>query len=227
MLKKSSIQKKRRFLAAGILLISTVQYFIAEWITAMAWKVVPYSWSNNDISDLGVPECYRAGENGLDRTICSPLYSVMNSSFLLQSLIVLISFILISRYISLKKRILISFFVSMFVVGLSLVALFPASMSEALGGDAVRSLWHTVGAVLAITGGNLLSISIGVQVFKKHKKYGVFSMFLGTVGLIAGVFLLSGIHFGLGSGGIERVSVNAILVWFVITGINLATHKEV
>lgn len=227
MLMRNTVKERRRCVKAGILLIGTVQYFIAEWITAKAWVVVPYSWQNNDISDLGVPECYFAGENGLDRTICSPLHNVMNISFLLQALLVLVSTILIWNYISAKKRTWISILILMFVAGLSLVALFPGSMSEALGGDNTRALLHTIGAVSAIIGGNLVSITVGSDVLWKYKSYGFISMLLGVIGLTAGILLVTGFHFGLGSGGIERVAVNAIMIWFIISGMMLLHRKEI
>lgn len=211
-------RKRKAFMVAGLLLIGSLQYFAAEYIAAQAWSTVPYSWSRNDISDLGVPECSLAGENGLNRTICSPLYWVMNAGFLIQAVIVGVSLFVIWNDIPKKIRKSIGILSALYIVGISMVALFPGTIAEEFGGDRVRAIMHTAGAVLAIIGGNLLAVFSGYSFRRKHKGYGTISMLLGTTGIAASIFLVFGQNFGLGPGGIERVAVNTIVFWLIFTG---------
>ncbi len=63
--------------------LSIVQYFVAEAAVIQAWAgPEPYSRATGYISDLGAVSC------GIyeDRAVCSPLHLLMNASFLLQGL---------------------------------------------------------------------------------------------------------------------------------------------
>ncbi|WAT03430.1 hypothetical protein O1V64_13350 [Rouxiella badensis] len=48
-----------------------VQYLLAEWVSAAGWHSPAYSYSQNYISDLGIP-------------LRSPLHSIMNGGFALE-----------------------------------------------------------------------------------------------------------------------------------------------
>ena len=73
----------------AIFWILCLQYFAGEAISIMGWRG-PYSLSKNYISDLGAIGCgsMAAGLNGETGALCSPLHAVMNTSFVLQGLLI-------------------------------------------------------------------------------------------------------------------------------------------
>ncbi|GAB3269899.1 hypothetical protein GCM10027449_04410 [Sinomonas notoginsengisoli] len=73
--------------------VSLLQFFVAEAATIAAWRgPTPYSRRLNFISDLGQVHC---GTHGT-REICSPLHALMNVSFGLQGLGMVIAALLIT-----------------------------------------------------------------------------------------------------------------------------------
>src|SRR5882724_1557857 len=65
-------------LVGPVFWLLSIQYFIIQVVVAMAWSV-PYSLSQNTISDLGNTACGQYG----DRHVCSPLHPLMNGSFMI------------------------------------------------------------------------------------------------------------------------------------------------
>src|ERR1700722_19315337 len=74
------------FYAAG------VQYFVVQLLVALRWSP-PYSISRNTISDLGNTAC--GSWNG--RYVCSPLHDLMNLSFIVLGITMLLGSVLSSR----------------------------------------------------------------------------------------------------------------------------------
>jgi hypothetical membrane protein len=82
----------RHYIGAWAVL-SVVQYFVAEAAVIGAWAgPAPYSRRTGLISDLGAVSC--GLYNG--RSICSPLHVLMNSSFVVQGLGMLLGALLLS-----------------------------------------------------------------------------------------------------------------------------------
>lgn len=74
-------------------IISVLQIFLAELVVGMAWRgTSPYNPFINVISDLGAIRCGVY----LDRFVCSPLNWVMNGSFVLQGIGMLLGGLLLS-----------------------------------------------------------------------------------------------------------------------------------
>lgn len=73
--------------------LSVLQYFLAEAVVAIAWAgPVPYDLRTGYISDLGALRCgVYAG-----RQVCSPLNWLMNASFVLQGLGLLLGAVLLT-----------------------------------------------------------------------------------------------------------------------------------
>ena len=210
-----------RALVAAVALIACGQHFVVEYVTAQSWTAAPYSYTENDISDLGVPECYIGGTGDIERTICSPRHALMNLSFVLQAVLVTVALISVRRIAPRSGRRVATLLAGMFIVGIALVGLFPGSLGAALGGSLLRGILHTAGAILAIVGGNALAVYTGLAARGIAPLFAVFSVSCGATGLVGMVLLGSGIHLGLGPGGMERVAVNPIVVWFIVTGIAL------
>jgi hypothetical membrane protein len=75
-----------RLVRAGAIafVLGTIQFFVFHVIVELAWSQ-PYSWAQNNISDLGNVTCGAWGENG--RYVCSPLHAWMNTSFVLKGML--------------------------------------------------------------------------------------------------------------------------------------------
>ena len=73
--------------------VSVVQFFVAEAVVALRWAgPSPYSLSENFISDLGALRC----EPHSGRSVCSPLNWLMDGSFVLQGLGMILAALLIT-----------------------------------------------------------------------------------------------------------------------------------
>ena len=101
-------QEKPNVHAAGIIAgafvwIAAVQFFVVQVIAQSAWTT-PYSLLHNYISDLGNTACadYLVGE--ALRYVCSPLHWLMNVSFFLQGVIIIVGAMLLAPAMRSGKR---------------------------------------------------------------------------------------------------------------------------
>lgn len=207
--------KQHRLKIGGVTGILGIQYFVIEFIAANAWTTT-YDWSRNYISDLGVPECLN--DSQLDRVVCSPLHGVMNTGFIIQAIIVAIVTICLIHILSKRWRYPVALIAAVYCIGLLLVGLFPGSLAENLGGDSTRMMLHGIGALMAILGGNILVITTALSLRTKFPDYAIVSLMLGIVGLLASLMFAAQIDFGFGIGAIERVAVDPIILWTILTG---------
>lgn len=200
--------KNKRNLWGAIFWISSLQYYIAQFVVASNWpKDSGYSWTGNTISDLANTNCGLYGQ----RLVCSPDHLVMGASFIVLGLTMITGAgLLMSSYNSHNKLAGYGFW-SMILAGLGtiLVGLFPEN---------TVSLLHVIGAALPFIFGNLGMIIIGfyADIFPRQLK--AFSIASGSLGLAALVFFLSSNYFGLGIGGMERIVAYPQSIWMIIAG---------
>lgn len=83
--------------------------------------------------------------------------------------------------------------------------------------------WHTAFAGIAFSVGALAAIASS-RLFKKPANY--FFVMLGLISLAGIICLQSGLFFGLGPGGIERVIAYPILLWLLVFGFILAKGEK-
>lgn len=91
------------------------------------------------------------------------------------------------------------------------------------GGNPLTSGYHTLGAVMAILGGNILLIIIS-RSMNKNYQYQITTLLLGIIGLIAFwimFFNMTNIYMPV----LERLSVYTLILWNFITGILLFREK--
>lgn len=223
---------EKRALAGGVVLLLSLQYFVAERIVAAAWTKAPYSFSRNYISDLGVPECLELP----DRVVCSPLHAVMNSSFVLQGLIAALCAIVLRHGLSRGAGRWALALVLTYSVGTILVGLFPGSTEEVIGGR-LRGTLHVVGAVLSAFGGNVGALVVGGALLRGRTPVksitarapagrsvprtilGTFVLLCGAVGVAGTALWFTGADLGLGIGTVERIGIDPIIAWFVAVGL--------
>ena len=87
------------------------------------------------------------------------------------------------------------------------------------GGNPLTSGYHTLGAVMAILGGNLLLVLIS-RSMGEFKQYQKISLILGILGVIVFwilFFNMENIYMPV----FERLSVYTLIVWSFITGVYL------
>ena len=87
------------------------------------------------------------------------------------------------------------------------------------GGNPLTSGYHTLGAVMAILGGNLLLVLIS-RSMGEFKQYQKITLILGIIGVIVFwilFFNMENIYMPV----FERLSVYTLIVWSFITGVYL------
>lgn len=208
-------------------MLAAFVYLAAEAVTAAAFP--GYSYANNYISDLGIPDV--GAFDG--RTIDSPLHAVMNSAFVVSGLLYLAAAVLAARlpaarqFASGYRRLFVGL-AAAYAVGIALVGLVPGSQTSAENGLAVL---HVAGAALAIVGGNLAAITAGIGA-RKHARfaYCLSSIILGAIGLFGLVMLqvnssTASINL-LPDGAWERIAVYTVTAWQLLTGILLLRRAK-
>jgi hypothetical protein len=178
-----------------------VQYFVAEAAVIGAWAgPEPYDRRTGYISDLGAVSCGVFDGRG----ICSPLHLLMNASFVVQGLGMLLGALLLSSAllsIAARPGIRVSSDrpeVHWLVALVARVLTGSAGLGTMLVGlvpEDVGSAWHFVGAVMYFTAGSLALLLLG-GLWLKLSSLGWFIMACGALALGA-----------LITGGITRMAV--------------------
>lgn len=182
-------------------IIGSVYYLVAEAISATFFsEFILNTYIFHTISELGIP-------NGN-----SPLFWLMNSAFILIGLILIFgNFYKFKGYIIKNKTI---FYILTFVTGLGVII-----VGLIHGGNPLTSGYHTLGAVMAILGGNILLVVISKSMngFGYYQKI---TLILGTFGIILFwilFFSMQSIYMPV----FERLSVYTLILWSFLTGIFL------
>jgi hypothetical protein len=184
----------REYIGAWAVL-SVVQYFMAEAAVIEAWAgTEPYDRRTGFISDLGAVNCgvYE------DRNVCSPLHLLMNASFVVQGLGMLVGALLLS---SALLRIAARPGVRVAASHTGEIPWFAAAGVRALTGAAgtgtiivglvpedVGSNWHFTGAVIYFAAGAFALLLLG-GLWLRQTPLGWFILACGAVSfsaLIAG-----------------------------------------
>ncbi|MCU5772570.1 DUF998 domain-containing protein [Erwiniaceae bacterium BAC15a-03b] len=201
-----NLQNRWHKIGALCFTLGGLQYLLAESVSALAWVQPHYVYSQNYISDLGIPQC--------GPQICSPLHAVMNSGFALEGILFFSACWLLRRQLSGWGRILMLLTGLLHAVGGVLIALFHS------GGAAAGVTLHETGAVMAIGGGNLCLISVGGWLCSRRqcRIYSWLSLLAGIAGLLC---MLTIPLAWLPTGLIERAAVYPITGWQILTGLML------
>ncbi|SDC02486.1 DUF998 domain-containing protein [Streptomyces prasinopilosus] len=198
------------------------QFFVVHGIVESVWTRPTYSWARNNISDLGNVHC------GLrtwpeSRYICSPGHGLMNGSFIVLGVLLVVGLVLTGRTggdggarggvlwrggrVAALSRTLLAGGGAGFV----LIGLAPTDVHTGL---------HVVGAALLMGAGNAGLVLAGSGLADRvprplRRAAGL----LGTAALLAFGLFLSGHYLGLGMGGMERVAAYPLLCWVAALGL--------
>ncbi len=200
-------------LGAGLWLLC-FQFFVGEQIARSGWTG-QYSMARNYISDLGAVHCGGGAA-------CSSLHWVMNSSFVLQGLLIVFGAVLVRGFFPAKPVYRIALFLFVIAgVGVLEVGLVP---------EDVNSRLHELGAIAHFLGSNLAMILLGLLLIRqsvceplpsRFKSWITFA--LGSVGLLATLSLgfrdtPSWVALGWNTGTVERVAAYPLPLWLSCAG---------
>jgi hypothetical membrane protein len=202
-----------RWLVGGAAWLLTLLYFIGQIVAQAAWRTA-YSLIDNRVSDLGNTACGRTIANTF---ICSPLHAVMNVTFVLTGVLILIGLFL-TRSIWPRRRLT--------TWGLALLGVAGAgTMLVGISPENVNVVLHVIGA-LNIPADNVAMILLGLSLWRDRRGMAGFSIVAGVVGLLgmlAGPFLV--IVTGHGSGVAERIALYPLIIWLIVFGVGILTRK--
>jgi hypothetical membrane protein len=192
-----------------------ILFFFTQLIVGASWINPPYSWSRNNVSDLGNVYCQMWTEDSNPpQYVCSPLHNLMNGGFILEGLCVVAGVLLIR---GLWRRSWVSRLAQAFLIfaglGVVVAGLAPADVHEnihvVLGAFPI-ALFGNSG--LLLTGFAVNPVAVG--------KWRWAGPILGLLGIVAAGFFFSNHFLDIGSGGMERLWGYNFLIWtFVIGGV--------
>jgi hypothetical membrane protein len=186
------------------LYISSVQYFLVQLLVALRWSP-PYSLSRNTISDLGNTTCGMF--NG--RLVCSPLHTVMNVSFIVLGVTMIVGSVLTSSAHSTRRSNRVGFtFIGIGGFGVIFVGLFPENSVSAI---------HATASALPFVVGNVGVLTLGLSL-KVPARVRFLTTFAGVIALLALAIYASSHYFGLGEGGLERFVAYPQTLWLILFG---------
>lgn len=157
-----------RFYAGALALLSVLQYFVAETAVIGAWTgQQPYSRRTGYISDLGAAGC--GGFDGRD--VCSPAHVLMNASFVVQGIGMMVGALLLSAALlctaarpgvrfTLLPATRIPWAAAIAARALTAVAGAGTVLVGLVPEDA-GSRWHAVGAITYFAAGALALVVLG------------------------------------------------------------------
>lgn len=207
--------RTRTALAGAAWLLAGLVFVIVEAIAATQFTP-GYAYAVNYISELGVVGCME----GYTALPCSPLADYMNAAFIGSGLLFGVGAILIYSQLEGRGRRTLLALGIIHGIGLVLVGVFHGG---AFVGAEGLAIFHVIGALMAIVGGNLaIALAPVAREFGAPAalcRLGPWACAAGLGGLVV-LIVSSGAKLGIppGEGAWERLSVYSITVWEVVIG---------
>lgn len=192
--------------------ILSLQYFVAQFITAAAWHPA-YNWAKNFISDLGNTACGQYG----DKYVCSPHHALMNASFVLLGITMALGSLLIYTEFRESRASKVGFtMMGLAGVGTIFVGTFPENTIGQL---------HNGGAFLALGVGNLSLVVLALAIHQARRGFRIYTLLSGAISLVAFALFLLHINFGLGAGTMERIVSYPQTTWLILFGLYMTATR--
>lgn len=205
----------RRSVHHGALLwfVGILQFLVAMAVTESVWSY-PYSLSSNAISDLGNTGC-GPWPHATSSVVCSPWYFLFDGSAIVLGLLVVVGAILVKSAFPQRKS---------STVGLGL--LLVSGIGTAGVGSVPENVYlpgHLLFATLAlgIGGVALLALSVAMMRDTRWDGYRAYTLLSGAISVVAFVLLATGHDFGLGYGGMERLTAGPEFLWLIVASVHL------
>ena len=196
----------KRKVAGIAFIIGSLYYILAEVVSATYFNASLFkTYIFHTISELGIPNAN------------SPLFWLMNSAFILIGLTLIFGdFYKFKDYIIKNKTV---FYILTLITGLGVIV-----VGLIHGGNPLTSGYHTLGAVMAILGGNVLLILIS-RSMADFNGYQKLTLALGVVGFIVFwimFFNIKSVYMPV----FERLSVYTLIIWSFSTGLYLCRNAN-
>ena len=193
-------------IAGIIFILGSLYYMIAEAISAFAFNdSLMDTYLFHTISELGIPN------------VNSPLSFLMNSAFIIIGFSLLFGNFYKFKDLIIKNKTVFYILTPITSIGVIIVALIHA-------GNPITAGYHSLGAVMAILGGNILLVIIS-RSMDKFETYQKITLSLGIIGLIAFwimFFNMESIYMPV----FERLSVYTLIAWSFISGVYLLKNQK-
>ncbi|MBV8928021.1 MAG: DUF998 domain-containing protein [Mycobacteriaceae bacterium] len=178
-----------------------LQFFVFEFLVAGSWRG-EYSYTDNFISDLGVPYC---GSHG--NAPCSASSVLITMSFVVMGVSFLAAAIWMRAGMRAATAPLVgSLFMGIAAAGAVVVGLVHSNVNWPL---------HSLGSSLFLIFGSCSLLTVGLSHNVAPRDVASFlTAPLGLLGLVAFFCYVNSWQLGLGPGGIERVSAYSVIVGF-------------
>lgn len=188
-------------IAGIVFILGSLYYLLAEAISAFSFNdLLTNTYLFHTISELGIPNAN------------SPLAFLMNSAFIIIGLTFLFGNFYKFKELIIKNKVVFYILTIVAAVGVIIVAMIHA-------GNPVTDGYHSLGAIMAILGGNLLLIIVS-RSMDKFESYQKITLALGIIGLIAFwimFFNMQSLYMPI----FERLSVYTLIIWSFISGVYL------
>ena len=207
---------------AGIVfLLGSLYYIVAEAISAIAFNdTLLNTYLIHTISELGIPN-----QN-------SPLFFLMNSAFILVGIGLLFGSFYKFKDFIIRNRVIFYILTVICSVGVIIVGLIH-------GGNPLTMSYHSLGAMMAILGGNIMLVIVS-RSMDKFDSYQKITLALGIIGLVSffimffnlrtvhipGFEMLANDALTLYMPVFERLSVYTLIVWNFMTGVYLLKNTQ-
>lgn len=185
-------------------------HLVAQWASA-----APYSVADQFISDLANTACgpyqYYTDESFVQ--ICSPMHGVVNASFAVSGLLLLVGVVAAWRSWPVRRAVTVAkVMIAASGVGWILVSLAPENENLMV---------HGIGALAAIVGGNVGILILGLAVRRVPGWGGrsAWALVSGGIGTAATILFFANQYLGMGLGVMERLAVYPHFVWAVGMGV--------
>jgi hypothetical membrane protein len=194
---------RRALLLAGPVLVA------AMLVAGLGWREPAYSWTQNNISDLGN---VMAGlwDVSRPRMVDSPLHAVFNAGAVVTGLLLVVGVLgmcAVAGRVTRGLALLGAF-------GFIAVGAFPADVNEGV---------HWVAALLVFFAGNAAIVCHGLRRSLIIPRWQVLT--LGVSGLVGAILFVREIDPGVGLGAVERVAVFPVLIWSFLIGLRMARER--
>ena len=187
---------------AGIVfIIGSIYYLIAEAISAAFFNdSLINTYLIHTISELGIPNTN------------SPLSLLMNSAFVLIGLTLLFGNLYSFKDYIVKRK-------SIFYILTLITSLGVIIVGFIHGGNPLTSGYHTLGAVMAILGGNILLVIIAKSMneFADFQKITLILALIGLAAFWIMFFNMENIYMPV----LERLSVYTLVIWSFLAGVHI------
>ncbi len=201
-------------IAGALLWFSSLLWFFAQFAAASAWRT-PYSLARNYVSDLGATACGHFPV-GSTMEVCSPLHTVMNTSFVLWGAVWFVGGLLFAAAPGMTRAVRTAYvLIGLGGVGTAIVGFVPENVDFTI---------HSAAALLQTCAATAGLAILAVRALRHgHRTAGWLTMLVAVasvVGIVAtGAAEGTGAFLSVDLGIWERISLWPLPIWLAAAGV--------